>query len=42
MQIFTKNGHDVTGLYVMVLEGTISKEEFNNKIKEISNESISL
>ncbi len=37
MQILTKTGEDVTGLYIMVLEGTITSDEFNNKVKELSN-----
>ena len=38
MQILTKNGVDVTGLYIMALEGTITSDEFNNKVKELSND----
>ena len=37
MQILTKNGVDVTGIYIMALEGSITPEEFNNKVQEINN-----
>ena len=40
MQVLTKNGTDITGLYIMVLEGSITKSEFEQKVFEASNEVI--
>ncbi len=34
------NGVDITGIYVMALEGTISKQEFENKVEELTGKKI--